>query len=75
MRDKVTNWQQRLADNADDLPLELASFCRKLQATLSPKDGFRRKAVPMLIYRYFADMRSVFLGLPNVLEKMQSWLL
>jgi site-specific DNA-methyltransferase (cytosine-N4-specific) len=69
VRDKITNWQQRLADNADNLPPRLASLCRKLQASLSPSDGFRRQATPMLIYRYFADMRRVFASLTKVLNK------
>ena len=69
VRDKITDWQQRLAENADNLPPRLASLCRKLQASLSPSDGFRRQATPMLIYRYFADMRRVFVGLNKVLNK------
>jgi site-specific DNA-methyltransferase (cytosine-N4-specific) len=69
MRDKTTDWQQRVVENADGLPPQLASLCRKLLMTLSAKDGFRRQAVPMLIYRYLADMRRVFVGLPKVLHK------
>lgn len=69
MRDKSTDWQRRLTENADSLPAHLASFCRKLQTTLSTRDGFRRQAVPALIYRYFADMRRVLVGLPKVLHK------
>ena len=69
IRDKALDWQQRLADNTDNLPPRLASLCRKLRASLSSRDGFRRQATPTLIYRYFADMRQVFAGLVKVLPK------
>ncbi len=69
IRDRATDWQQRLAENLDGLPPRLASLCRKLQTSLSSKDGFRRQATPMLIYRYFADMKRVFAGLTKVLNK------
>jgi site-specific DNA-methyltransferase (cytosine-N4-specific) len=68
VRYKSSNWDQRLRDNTDELPARLASFCRKLKAALGSKDGFRRQAVPSVVYRYFADMRRVFLSLSNVLS-------
>jgi RMKL-like, methyltransferase domain len=69
MRDKTICWRQRLEENADDLPQRLVSLCCKMQASLTPKDGFRRQATPALTYRYFADMRRVFRGLNKVLSK------
>jgi adenine-specific DNA methylase len=69
IRENDKDLQCRLVDNADDLPRELASFCHKLQLAVGPEDGFRRKAMPILIYRYFADMRRVFVALPKVLRK------
>jgi SAM-dependent methyltransferase len=68
-RNNEKDWQWRLAENADSLPREVASFCHKLQLAIGPEDGFRRKAMPTLIYRYFADMRKVFVALPKVLHK------
>lgn len=69
MRDKTTNWRQRLEENADALPQQLVSLCREMQSALAPKDGFRRQATPALTYRYFADMCRVFRGLNQVLCK------
>ena len=47
-----------LEENSRHLPRPLHTFCLHLQAALSPADGFRRRAVPTLLYRYLADMRD-----------------
>ncbi len=62
------NWDARLQENADGLPDSLATLCHTLRKALRPEDGFRRRATPMLIYRYFAEMRQVFAGLRSVLR-------
>ncbi len=49
-----------LAENRSALPEEQAKYCRMLQSALSDKDGFRRRAVPLLLYRYFSDMAKAF---------------
>jgi site-specific DNA-methyltransferase (cytosine-N4-specific) len=52
--------RERLGDNADRLPSNQAAYCIKLADSLRPQDGFRRQAVPFLLYRYFADMHASF---------------
>jgi site-specific DNA-methyltransferase (cytosine-N4-specific) len=42
------------------LPAAQYRLCKSLQAALGPNDGFRRLAVPKLLYRYFAGMKSAF---------------
>lgn len=50
-----------LARADDSLPPEVVALCRRaLQLAASPQDGFRRKNVPALLFRYFRDMRAVF---------------
>ena len=49
-----------LHDNASALPDEQAAFCRRLADAVGMRDGFRRKAVPPLIYRYLSEMRDGF---------------
>ncbi|HRI50642.1 MAG TPA: DNA methylase [Pseudomonadota bacterium] len=49
-----------LLDNRSALPAAQADYCQRLQAALSSRDGFRRQAVPLLLYRYFAAMASAF---------------
>jgi site-specific DNA-methyltransferase (cytosine-N4-specific) len=51
---------QKLADNGSALPEAEYRFCRTLQSALSSEDGFRRQAVPPLLYRYFEGMRDSF---------------
>ena len=49
-----------LESNDQCLPESEARFCQSLQRSLSDDDGFRRRAVPMLLYRYFASMQRSF---------------
>jgi site-specific DNA-methyltransferase (cytosine-N4-specific) len=58
----------RLINNATDIPVAQAEYCRMLQYSLSEEDGFRRQAVPMLLYRYFEGMTKVFSALRPVMK-------
>ncbi len=57
-----------LVANSGGLPAAQASYCRSLQAALSEDDGFRRQAVPLLLYRYFAGMAQVFRALRPLMK-------
>lgn len=57
-----------LNGNLDALPEEQAEYCRMLQAALTEDDGFRRQAVPMLLYRYFSGMADAFRGVRNCMK-------
>lgn len=54
--------------NSDGLPTGEAEFCSMLRQAIGPEDGFRRKAVPSLIYRYFAAMRDSFSEIHQVMR-------
>jgi len=58
-----------LRDNTAGLPLAQANYCLSLQDALSEGDGFRRRAVPLLLYRYFEGMASVFQSLRPHMKK------
>lgn len=49
-----------LENNTEGLPVVQAQLCRHLRDAVAETDGFRRQAVPALLYRYFSDMRSAF---------------
>lgn len=51
---------EALENNGDSLPGNEWEFCLSLQNALTNKDGFRRQAVPSLLYRYFIQMRKMF---------------
>lgn len=49
--------------NSANIPNRQARYCKKLQDAVGSGDGFRRQAVPRLLYRYFVGMQQVFLSL------------
>ena len=58
-----------LKTNAAGLPATEAAFCAELQQAIGPNDGFRRQAVPTLLYRYFAAMQSSFAAIRPVMRQ------
>ncbi|HAT1797703.1 TPA: RNA methylase [Legionella pneumophila] len=58
-----------LCSNYYNLPAEQAEYCLMLKNALSTSDGFRRQAVPMLLYRYFVDMANSFRSVRNVMKE------
>jgi SAM-dependent methyltransferase len=49
-----------LRANAGNLPEAEVNFCLRLHNALTANDGFRRQAVPTLLYRYFDLMGQTF---------------
>lgn len=56
-------WEEKLVKNSSIIPKELHEYCLDLLNSLGETDGFRRQAVPFLLYRYFADMQLMFKNL------------
>jgi site-specific DNA-methyltransferase (cytosine-N4-specific) len=59
----------RLRDNAEGLPAKQAMYCVKLADAVGPRDGFRRQAVPFLLYRYLAHMHASFRAVRNSMTR------
>jgi site-specific DNA-methyltransferase (cytosine-N4-specific) len=59
----------RMKENSGLLPTQLHKWCASLQESLSDEDGFRRQAMPVLLYRYFENMRRVFCGMKLHLKR------
>lgn len=57
-----------LRENSAAIPDSDAFFCTELQAALGERDGFRRQAVPTLLYRYFASMQASFKSIRSVMK-------
>ena len=51
------------------LPEDALKFCHKLAHSVGSGDGFRRQAVPVLLYRYLAGMKATFGNLHRVVRK------
>lgn len=64
-----------LLENRSNLPKKQTDYCRMLQATLSVKDGFRRQAVPILLYRYFSSMAQMFKSVRVCMKKSAPFVL
>ena len=61
-------WNESMANNEADLPDELYSLVCEMQSSLSDSDGFRKQAVPVLLYRYLSEMKSMFLNVSTMLK-------
>ena len=61
--------KEQLGDNGAGLPKEQYDFCKLIQSRLSDKDGFRRQAMPSLLYRYFVDMLNTFGAVRGLMKK------
>lgn len=59
---------EALEKNVDSLPDEEWAFCVRLQSALADSDGFRRKATPTLLYRYFKQMRQTFRAVSSLMK-------
>jgi len=59
--------QDIMINNSNNIPHNLHDLCLELYDSLSPEDGFRRRLVPMLLYRYLSDMLKMFRNVYNVL--------
>ncbi|MDB5117694.1 MAG: hypothetical protein JWQ79_3186 [Mucilaginibacter sp.] len=62
------HWLANLKENKCTLPLPIHRFCMHLLEKLEDTDGFRKKAVPSLLYRYFYDMQVAFQAVFNQLK-------
>lgn len=58
-----------LSENNAGLPDDTIEYCRLLLLHVSESDGFRRKAVPALLFRYFADMLKSFVTVRKAIRR------
>lgn len=50
------------------LPEQESALCVRLQNALGESDGFRRQAVPRLLYRYFSNMADAFTSVSRLVK-------
>lgn len=60
---------EALRENYSQLPKEQAEYCLHLQSAVSDSDGFRRRAVPVLLYRYFSGMQETLRAMRGCMRK------
>jgi len=69
-RSESKEWDARMRSNADELPTSVLDLVTEISARNERDNaGFRRLAVPGLLYRYFADMGDAISSWSRVLSK------
>lgn len=62
-------WLVEMSNGRVPLPEKINDIIDELSAGLQPSDGFRKQAVPVLLYRYFVDMKYMFVNTLTVTRK------
>lgn len=62
-------WAECFSKNGMKLPKAEFNFCKKLEKSISLYDGFRRKAGPILLYRYLSEMQDAFYAISRVMSR------
>ena len=58
----------KMLSNINNLPSSVCHLIMRLPNGLSDQDGFRKKTVPLLLYRYFSDMKTMFTNVSLMLK-------
>src|SRR5258708_840777 len=69
IKSEQLKWQEDLMENRCFLPEEIFDFCLDLNAKLESSEGFRKRALPSLLYRYFYDMMMAFKEVYRLLKR------
>lgn len=60
--------EDALYNNKNNLTKETHDFCMCLENMLSETDGFRKQNVPIMLYKYFAEMSNMFSAVYSLLK-------
>lgn len=69
MKSEQKKWQKYLFENKNMLPARVHSFCLELNSKLISGEGFRKQALPSLLYKYFCEMHLAFNEVFRLLKK------
>lgn len=61
-------WAEIIAENKSDLPDEIYSLVCSMNESLNEKDGFRKQDVPTLVYKYFTEMKDMFINVRSMMK-------
>ena len=68
IRVEKAKWLADLSANTYSLPSSIYEMIVDMNDSLCEQDGFRKKAVPALTYRYFAEMKDMFQNVHNLMK-------
>lgn len=68
IKDAKVKWKEAAATNGCSIPENIYSLVVDMENSIGPKDGFRKKAMPVLLYRYLAEMKDMFESVSNMMK-------
>lgn len=75
LREQKKSCGYNFDNNLADLPKALYGFLLKLKNAVSSDDGFRRRELPILLYRYFSNMKNIFHSVAKVVKPKGAFVL
>ncbi len=68
LKSEKTKWASEISGNTSDLPEEIYALVHSMNESLNEKDGFRKQAVPTLVYKYFTEMKAMFINVKSMMK-------
>lgn len=68
LKSEKTKWPSEIAENTGCLPAEIYKLVCSMNESLNENDGFRKQAVPTLVYKYFTEMKSMFINVRSMMK-------
>lgn len=68
LKTEKSKWASEIAGNTSCLPEEIYNLICSMAESLNEKDGFRKQAVPTLVYKYFTEMKAMFINVRSMMK-------
>ena len=69
LKSEKNKWAEVIKLNGSDLPDEIFNLIIMMNNSLTEKDGFRKQAVPALTYKYFSEMKEMFVNVKKMMKE------
>lgn len=69
LKGEKSKWESEITNNNSALPDEIYSLVCSMNGALDENDGFRKQAVPALVYKYFTEMKSMFINVKSMIKE------
>ena len=68
VKKEMKQWVYAMQNNGENLPQVIYELIVSMKKSLSKTDGFRKQAMPYLLYRYFTHMKRTFMNLRSIIR-------
>lgn len=69
LKSEKNKWAEVIKENSNDLPEAIYNLIIEMNNSLSEKDGFRKQAMPTLTYKYFSEMKDMFVNVKKMMNQ------